>query len=235
MSSYTRSAILTGKFIAGTLGQLLISFKATSYYGLNVISMVSVFCSLFVALALPNVRQTVYFHREIKDGSGSNEGTLSEDSQIVDSSGLPPTNDTRTPGVEGEAVPPSVPNHSQNVPEETWYQQFSTTCQTFTGCCRANFTPLWSDFKICYGDFHLLKWSLWWAFATCGDFQVGNYIQNLWEIIFKKPENSQLNTDLYNGAVEAAATLTGNCSILINRENVLQFRKVCKRIIAIKY
>lgn len=58
---------------------------------------------------------------------------------------------------------------------------------------------LWLDFKSAYSTAYMLKWSLWWAFAMCGYFQVLNYIQALWEDI--APSES-----LYNGAVEAIHT-----------------------------
>ncbi|XP_071798013.1 thiamine transporter 2-like [Asterias amurensis] len=210
VSSYTRSSILTGKFIAGALGQLLISLKVTSYYGLNVISMVSVFCSLFVALALPSVRQTLYFHRgaeEDRDKSRDENRISSEDSKSDDAQ------HAQEPRTETESG--SNPHQETSTSLESSSGQCSTSCRAFRDCCWVNFAPMWSDFKNCYGDFHLLKWSLWWAFATCGDYQVGNYIQNLWEIIFKKPGNSDLDTDLYNGAVEAITTLTGALSAFL--------------------
>jgi thiamine transporter 2/3 len=57
------------------------------------------------------------------------------------------------------------------------------------------------DFQQIYSNRYLLKWSLWWAFATCGEFQVGNNVQTLWEEI---DENKDLN-----GYAQATATLAG--------------------------
>lgn len=62
---------------------------------------------------------------------------------------------------------------------------------------------IWQDFKDAYSNKYLLKWSIWWAFATCGNFQVGNFIQPLWENIAPMDETETL----YNGAVEATQTL----------------------------
>uniref|UniRef100_A0A8C0HGC7 Solute carrier family 19 member 3 n=1 Tax=Chelonoidis abingdonii TaxID=106734 RepID=A0A8C0HGC7_CHEAB len=53
----------------------------------------------------------------------------------------------------------------------------------------------------CYCTKKLLYWSLWWALATAGYNQIVNYIQVLWDD--KAPSQ---NYDIYNGAVEAAAT-----------------------------
>ena len=58
--------------------------------------------------------------------------------------------------------------------------------------------------KVAYTNPYVLKWSVWVAFATCGYFQVGNYIQALWKYI-----QTEDNTENYNGAVEATATLLG--------------------------
>jgi len=63
---------------------------------------------------------------------------------------------------------------------------------------------LWLDFTSAYSTAYMLKWSLWWAFAMCGYFQVLNYIQSLWEDI--APSES-----LYNGAVEAIHTFLSIC------------------------
>ena len=61
------------------------------------------------------------------------------------------------------------------------------------------------DLKLCYSDKELLRWSLWWAFATCGEFQVENYVQNLWDVIY--PSH---NHKIYNGGVTAVSHLTGS-------------------------
>ena len=63
-----------------------------------------------------------------------------------------------------------------------------------------------TDFLMAFRSPYVLKWSLWWALAMCGNFQVGNYIQPLWETI--QPSTSD-NVNIYNGAVEATTTLVG--------------------------
>jgi len=71
-------------------------------------------------------------------------------------------------------------------------------------------SDMWKDFKKFYFEQPMLfKWSLWWAFATCGVLQVGNYVQNLWKHIEELPGNEHAlqNRHLYNGAVEATATI----------------------------
>lgn len=68
---------------------------------------------------------------------------------------------------------------------------------------------LWLDFKAAYSTAYTLKWSLWWAFAMCGYFQVLNYIQPLWEEV--APSGT---TSIYNGAVEAAHTLLSALAVV---------------------
>ena len=62
---------------------------------------------------------------------------------------------------------------------------------------------LWMELKVIYSSRTVILWSLWWSLASCGNFQVGNYIQNLWKIISPHKESRKI----YNGAVEAAGTL----------------------------
>lgn len=66
-----------------------------------------------------------------------------------------------------------------------------------------------SDFVQCYKCRTLLSWSLWWALATCGYFQVVNYAQVLWE----KVRPSQ-DYEIYNGYIETLSTLLGKGSLL---------------------
>lgn len=63
---------------------------------------------------------------------------------------------------------------------------------------------LFEDFVQCYRCRPLLAWSLWWALATCGYFQVINYTQALWENI--RPSKDH---EIFNGYVEALSTLLG--------------------------
>lgn len=65
---------------------------------------------------------------------------------------------------------------------------------------------LWTDFREGFSNIQILKWSIWWAVATSGHLQVINYIQALWETIVSS-ENSNVDRQLYNGAVEATHTL----------------------------
>lgn len=55
---------------------------------------------------------------------------------------------------------------------------------------------------------YVLKWSIWWAFATAGFLQVKAYSQPMWSVITNNEGG------LHNGAVEASLTLIGFLSAL---------------------
>ena len=45
------------------------------------------------------------------------------------------------------------------------------------------FMKIGSNVKKAYKNLYVIKWSFWFALATCGNFQIGNYIQSLWKDI----------------------------------------------------
>ena len=197
VSSYTRSATLTGSFIAGVLGQLIYSLSKNkdTLFTLNIISMTSVAIATALSLLLPKVTSSTYFHRK-------RPNVHTQNSALPDSS----SSETNTPTPElAQSLNAGLERNPDHI---TVIDTTETCCMKYIKICRDDFlTNLWHDFKFCYSNKHLLKWSLWWAFATCGYFQVGNYIQNLWQVIFDKSHADV--SDVYNGAVEAASTLAG--------------------------
>ncbi|CAL4187848.1 unnamed protein product, partial [Meganyctiphanes norvegica] len=158
VTSYTRAALLTGRFVSGILAQLLVSYSVLDYHSLNYLSLSSVSVALILACFLPRVAHSIYFHRDEIENT-SEEHSLTE--------------------TEHEKCGSQASSKLLKVSQ--W---------------------LWTDFKDAYSNTYLLKWSIWWAFATCGNFQVGNYIQPLWESIAPMAETE----NLYNGAVEATQT-----------------------------
>ncbi|XP_017047294.1 thiamine transporter 1 [Drosophila ficusphila] len=70
---------------------------------------------------------------------------------------------------------------------------------SFINACRL----LWYHLVSSYSNPVVLQWSLWWALATCGQIQVISYIQFLWK------EVAPDHLSVYNGGVEAVATLLG--------------------------
>ena len=277
---FLAGALLCGRFVAGVLGQVLISLKILSYYSLNWVSFGSVSVAAIFALFLPGVRRGIYFNTgtsqitEVTTDDGENVHSIenqnyediTQEQEIVsqdNSEAQPGTSNTvtdvlvhsehgntsqrqydrpssstteeqncaavlqvsneETPAIAVISPSPNIqelsPDALESIPEPIsdhpdaerlspqsgcCSQGCSVACKT---CCLNNFGPIWLDFKNCYGNRKLLKWSIWWAIATCGYFQVGNYIQNLWEYIH--PSADHPNQAIYNGAVEAGATLLG--------------------------
>lgn len=73
---------------------------------------------------------------------------------------------------------------------------------------------VYNEIKTIYTNKNVLVWSIWWAFASCGNFQVANYIQNLWHILTPY-KHDRKRRDLYNGAVEAAGTLFSKYTLFV--------------------
>ncbi|KAH7695729.1 reduced folate carrier [Aphelenchoides avenae] len=67
----------------------------------------------------------------------------------------------------------------------------------------------------------IVKWSLWYALATCGEFQVGNYIQALWA----EAQSGVENRKVYNGFVEASIPLISACAIMLLQKPRLNWDK----------
>ena len=163
VTGYLRGAVLLGRFMAGFIGQLLISLKWTNYLVLNYIAFSCVIIAFVLSICLPM--------------PASNNGNVFMIS------------DERTEEEEKASL------------FERWKRSIRT---------------LFKAFKESYRNRVLLQWSIWWALATCGYLQIGNYVQNLWEEIQGPDKNSSLN-----GGVEAAGTLGGAIVALI-----LSFLKV---------
>jgi len=78
---------------------------------------------------------------------------------------------------------------------------------SFATTFSATVVNLWKNCKHAYSDYYILKWSIWWALASAGQFQVVNYIQALWEQIIQESGDS---SSQYNGAVKSIHTLLSN-------------------------
>ena len=190
VTSYTQAAVLTGRMMSGVVGQLLISFNAMDYLGLNYISLASVSLACVFAFTLPKASGDVF-------GIGrSNAHPISEEDEPLQSS----------PGCI----------YSCQEKYLTWKQSL---------------VDLWHDFKVCYSQRQLLIWSLWWAFATCGEFQVETYTQILWDVIFPSKHHK-----IYNGGVTAVSQLVATgvaLALAFVRVNWTLFGELCLAVVSI--
>ena len=64
VTSFTRVAILLGRFISGILAQILISTRQMNYRQLNFLTLISVSLATMVSILIPNVSRTLYFHKK---------------------------------------------------------------------------------------------------------------------------------------------------------------------------
>lgn len=66
VTSHTRAAILTGRFVASSLGQILVTTETMDYRQLNFITFGAQIASTVWAVCLPNVQTSLYFHRNVE-------------------------------------------------------------------------------------------------------------------------------------------------------------------------
>ena len=93
----------------------------------------------------------------------------------------------------------------------------STCPRNFKTNIKKHINCAFADIKQFYCNLHLLKWSVWWAIATCGMLQVGNFVQSLWTDIAAESDSEVTESNstahkqqkLYNGLVVATDTLVG--------------------------
>lgn len=190
-TSFTRAATLFGKFLSGTLAQVLVSTNVLDYHQLNYISLADVSVACLLSFVLPSVATSIYFHKRKRD---LDELAITPE---TDDGRETPTEKMEVATVTGDTA---TGDASASVHEEYVRQS-----------CGTVFRVIWDDFKAAYTNSHQLKWCLWWALATCSYEQTTNYLQSLWEVIYP----SQEHQDLYNGAVDAANTLLSTAVVLL--------------------
>ncbi|XP_072020040.1 thiamine transporter 2-like isoform X1 [Amphiura filiformis] len=275
VSSYTRTAVLMGNFIAGTLGQLLYSLSTSEdiLFTLHVLSMTSVAIATAISLFLPKAATSRYFHRdELGDEKVHGNGIHHESIKMVDGihqnleGSFPsspkqiPINEEKIQMVEEVHHTHSQDNESEDKKESVSFPNKSTLHVSTEvkstprinehddkdidsqNCCakklktwKSDLRLLIFDFKMCYSNKQLVKWSLWWAFATCGAHQVSNYIQTLWQVFFSQSDETHVDI-IYNGAVQAVSTLVSALaafSIMFTKLNWSVFGEVSIGIVSV--
>ncbi|XP_039280821.1 thiamine transporter 2 [Nilaparvata lugens] len=176
VTSHMRAAALIGRFVSGMTAQLLLIFGIMGVPELNHLSLAGMIASLIWSFCLPSIKHSLYFHRESE----------------------------------------SVPCNAIDNVENSTHQQTdrvntdladtdSETNSKRKGVCHEALSRLWRDFINAYTNKYVLKWSIWWALATCGYQQVMSYVQILWdEIQGVSPTEDNVS---YNGAIESLYTI----------------------------
>jgi len=74
---------------------------------------------------------------------------------------------------------------------------------------------LWQHFVLAYTNYHVIKWTIWWALSTCGYLLVVTYSQLLWQTAVKPDDK------IYNGAVDFAYAILGKRKAFLMRQYYL--------------
>nr|XP_033341032.1 thiamine transporter 2-like [Megalopta genalis]XP_033341033.1 thiamine transporter 2-like [Megalopta genalis]XP_033341034.1 thiamine transporter 2-like [Megalopta genalis]XP_033341035.1 thiamine transporter 2-like [Megalopta genalis]XP_033341036.1 thiamine transporter 2-like [Megalopta genalis]XP_033341037.1 thiamine transporter 2-like [Megalopta genalis]XP_033341038.1 thiamine transporter 2-like [Megalopta genalis]XP_033341039.1 thiamine transporter 2-like [Megalopta genalis]XP_03334104 len=180
VTSHTKAASLFGRCMSGIIAQLTVSFDMLDYHQLNYLTLSAVTFAMIWAFFLPPVGKSIYFHRK-------NENCISE-----------VTIETAS---DQQLTP--VPQLSED------HIQFDSSNKkvSMVKKVRLAYALLWKDFLEAYSNGHIVKWSLWCSFSTCGYLQVTGYIQLLWQTAVSPQDK------IYNGAVEALYTIIGTITV----------------------
>ncbi|KAG7236097.1 hypothetical protein INR49_001378 [Caranx melampygus] len=217
VTSYCRSITLFGLAAGSLMGQLLLT--APNIRLLHLVIATLMFLSLaFVApWFLPMPKKSLFFH---KTPAPLEETQRSSSTPLI---GKAEDVDNKVPQSIQEA--PAVSDKMFHRCSTTVIKLSITPCRWFSiqvqrstssevGGRRTGLAEvlqmLIDDFLQCYKCRPLLAWSLWWALATCGYFQVVNYAQPLWENLRPSQEY-----EIYNGYVETLSTLLGALASLL--------------------
>uniref|UniRef100_A0A182N673 Thiamine transporter 1 n=1 Tax=Anopheles dirus TaxID=7168 RepID=A0A182N673_9DIPT len=184
VTSHTRAAIYTGRFLAASLSQLLVHFEAMDYRQLNYLSLAAQISATVWALFLPSVPTSMYFHRRAPEAStttASDTGHLPADKEVTTM----------------EIIADDRSDDSKASPTTTPASQASRSR------VKNAFLLLWLHFRTSFTNRSVLQWSVWYALAMAGYIQILAYVQALWSSI------DETQPAVWNGAVEAALTLLG--------------------------
>ncbi|XP_034533651.1 thiamine transporter 1 isoform X2 [Notolabrus celidotus] len=188
VTGYCRSVTLFGSAAGSLTGQLLLSAAKVQLLHLVIITLASAAVAFVAPWFLPMPKRSLFFHKS----PGSEEERTRRSSAAL----------TEKAEDEESKVPLNDQDESTTFPSSD------------PGPHRKGLVDvlrlLFEDFLKCYSCRPLLAWSLWWALATCGYFQVINYAQPLWE----KVRPSQ-DYEIYNGYVETLSTLLGALAALL--------------------
>ncbi|PSN41002.1 Thiamine transporter 2 [Blattella germanica] len=211
VTSHTRTAFLFGRALSGIVSQILVSSGAMDYHQLHFISLAAVCLATLWSFCLPPVKHSIYFYRENNNNDNTDELVGIENNLVHAEESVVPL------AVSSEVISGFTADlkDSNQVPVQIngTYKNTPTKGTGFGMRLKNAHYYLWKDFMSAYTNPYVLKWSFWWALATCGFLQCLNYIQLIWQSIVEN-NNQNVNTDLYNGAVEALYTLIGAAASL---------------------
>nr|XP_034190001.1 thiamine transporter 2-like [Osmia lignaria]XP_034190002.1 thiamine transporter 2-like [Osmia lignaria] len=184
VTSHTKAASLFGRCMSGIVAQLTVSFDILDYHQLNYITVSATSFATIWACFLPSVGQSIYFHKE--NENYENHDSLSNNETVSQSYSL------------SEVLHRPEQHNNNNSP--------STNISLIRKIKQA-YILLWKDFLQAYSNNHVVKWSIWWSFSTCGYLQIISYIQLLWQTGVSHGDR------IYNGAVDSLYTIIGTATV----------------------
>ncbi|XP_045909100.1 thiamine transporter 1 isoform X1 [Micropterus dolomieu] len=180
VTGYCRSVTLFGSAAGSLIGQLLLSVAKVRLLHLVIITLTSAAVAFVAPWFLPMPKRSLFFH---KSPGAAEERPRSSGAALTE---------------KAEDVESKVPLNATDVSTISQSSEAESHNSGLVDVLRM----LFDDFLQCYRCRPLLAWSVWWALATCGYFQVVNYAQALWENIRPSHEH-----EIYNGYVETLSTL----------------------------
>lgn len=193
VTSYTHSAMHTGKFLAGLCGQLLLSYQVMGLDKINYLSLFGVTMFFLTALFLPTVKRSIYFHPRanstISAIFGFNTTACATSASTTD------TSDAAAASAAAAAAAAAVKKRSNSIHQRVANYPFRKRLK------RAR-DAFWRDFKIAYCNRYVLRWSIWWSIAFAVYLQIGIYVESLWKAI--EDETHEHN---FNGGIDASHAL----------------------------
>lgn len=186
VTGHTKAASLVGRSMAGIIAQLTASLHILDFHQLNYLTVSAFVLATGWTFFLPSVGQSIYFHSPTVN---NNPGVIS----------LRPNDENL---LDVENVSKSTIDSQQKPQSNPTEKSISMSTKI-----RRAYALLWQHFLAAYMHRHVVKWSMWWAFSTCGYLQVTSYAQLLWTTSVESFD------EIYNGAVDAMYAIIGAITV----------------------
>lgn len=155
VSGHVKAALLSGRFTASLLGQLLYNFDIMDVRQLNYITLSAQAISFIFAILLPGVGTSLYFYYAGNTVIKSNNNAISETADVI--------------------VMTEINSNNDDDDNNKLAAKFSA---------RRALNLMYTQFCESYKNIHAVTLpSIWWALAMCGFLQVQSYVQFLWKVI----------------------------------------------------
>lgn len=198
VTSLIHGSMHAGKFIAGSLGQILLSFEILTLDYINYISFCGSVLVVVFALFLPGIKWSLYWHPQ----------SPSEEKQQNEKNGIPSLDlekgDHDHHHHDIQQTGKSHQNHHDHINSSK--ETLTSSSSFFTDSIKNRFSSTLSELKndivVAYTNEHVARWSVWWAMSRAIYWQIALFTESLWKQIEMETHQHPLN-----GAVDAAHAL----------------------------